>query len=74
MRVSYIGEMGWEIYAHSESALRLWDVLWDAGRRAGIFPLGIGVFDSLRLEKGYRLWGPTFSQNTIHLKQDLVLR
>ena len=57
LRVSYIGELGWELYAHAEYGLRLWDVLWEAGRSMDIIPLGVGAFDSLRLEKGYRLWG-----------------
>lgn len=57
LRVSYVGELGWEIYARSEYGLRLWDLLWDAGRPHGVVPVGTAAFDSLRLEKGYRLWG-----------------
>ena len=57
LRVSYAGELGWEIYARTEYALRLWDTLWGAGRAHGLIAAGGGVFDSLRLEKGYRLWG-----------------
>jgi len=57
IRISYVGELGWEIYAPTEYALRLWDTLWEAGRALGVAPLGGGAFDSLRLEKGYRLWG-----------------
>jgi dimethylglycine oxidase len=57
LRVSYTGELGWEIYAPAEYGLRLWDVLWDAGRPHDLVALGVGAFDSLRLEKGYRLWG-----------------
>ena len=57
LRVSYVGELGWEIYAPSEFGLRLWDTLWEAGRAHGLVALGGGAFDSLRLEKGYRLWG-----------------
>jgi len=57
LRLSYIGELGWEIYAPVEYGLKLWDILWEAGRPLGIFALGGGAFDSLRLEKGYRLWG-----------------
>ena len=57
LRVSYIGELGWEIYARSEYGLHLWDTLWEAGRAHGLVALGTGAFDSLRLEKGYRLWG-----------------
>ena len=57
LRVTYVGELGWELYAPTEYGLRLWDTLWEAGESSGIFALGGGAFDSLRLEKGYRLWG-----------------
>lgn len=57
LRVSYVGELGWEIYSRTEYALHLWDVIWEAGRPSGLIALGAGAFDSLRLEKGYRLWG-----------------
>jgi glycine cleavage system T protein len=57
LRVSYVGELGWEIYTRSEYCLRLWDVLWSAGHPHGIIAAGMGAFDSLRLEKGYRFWG-----------------
>ena len=57
LRLSYIGELGWELYAPAELALRLWDTLWEAGMDLGVFALGGGASDSLRLEKGYRLWG-----------------
>ena len=56
-----MGELGWEIYAPAEQGLRLWDALWEAGRPLGLIAAGGGAFDSLRLEKGYRLWG-----NDIH--------
>lgn len=57
LRLSYAGELGWEIYAPSEYGLRLWDLLWEAGRPHGLVAGGAGAFDSLRLEKGRRLWG-----------------
>lgn len=57
LRVSYVGEHGWEIYVPTEYAVRLWDALWEAGQGLGIAPAGIAAQDSLRLEKGYRLWG-----------------
>ena len=57
LRISYVGEFGWEIYAPSEQGLRLWDLLWQAGQPLGAIAGGGGAFDSLRLEKGYRLWG-----------------
>lgn len=57
LRVSYVGELGWELYAPPEYGQRLWDALWEAGRPFGLIAAGGGAFDSLRLEKGYRLWG-----------------
>jgi glycine cleavage system aminomethyltransferase T len=57
LRVSYVGELGWEIYAPVEYGPRLWDVLWQAGQPYSIVAGGFGAFDSLRLEKGYRSWG-----------------
>ena len=61
LRISYVGELGWEIYAPAEQGLQLWDALWEAGRPLGLIAAGGGAFDSLRLEKGYRFWG-----NDIH--------
>ncbi|MBM4408809.1 MAG: aminomethyl transferase family protein, partial [Chloroflexi bacterium] len=57
LRVSYVGEHGWEIYAHTEYGLALWDAIAGAGASVGIAPAGTAAQDSLRLEKGYRLWG-----------------
>jgi dimethylglycine oxidase len=57
LRVSYVGELGWEIYTSAEYGRRLWDVLWEAGRNLGVIAAGRAAFNSLRLEKGYRSWG-----------------
>lgn len=57
MRLSYVGELGWELYASAETGQKLWDVLFAAGQEHGIIAAGRGAFNSLRLEKGYRLWG-----------------
>ncbi|RBM19029.1 FAD-dependent oxidoreductase [Streptomyces sp. PT12] len=57
LRVSYVGESGWELYTTADLGPRLWDTLWEAGRRHGVIAAGRGAFDSLRLEKGYRAWG-----------------
>jgi glycine cleavage system aminomethyltransferase T/glycine/D-amino acid oxidase-like deaminating enzyme len=58
LRISYVGELGWEIYTHMEHGLKLWDTLWEAGRPYDIVPAGIGVYGNTgRLEKGYRLMG-----------------
>ena len=57
MRLSYVGELGWELYTTAEYGLKLWDLLFEAGQEHGIIAAGRGAFNSLRLEKGYRLWG-----------------
>jgi dimethylglycine oxidase len=57
LRVSYVGELGWELYTTADAGLRLWDTLWEAGRRLGAVAAGRSAFNSLRLEKGYRAWG-----------------
>jgi len=57
VRISYVGELGWELYAPTEFGLGLWDKLWEAGQAFGLVPVGDGAVDSLRLEKGYRAWG-----------------
>ncbi|MEM9980070.1 MAG: aminomethyltransferase family protein, partial [Cyanobacteria bacterium P01_D01_bin.2] len=64
-RVSYVGEAGWELYAPTESGLKLWDMLWKAGAAHGIIAAGLGAFDTLRLEKGFLLWG-----SDIHTEYD----
>jgi len=57
-RISYVGELGWEIYAPMEQGPRLWDILWEAGQPFGVAPVGIGVYGTTaRLEKCYRLYG-----------------
>ncbi len=57
IRISYAGELGWELYTPTEYALKLWDTIWDAGQEFGIAAVGGGAFESLRIEKGYRFWG-----------------
>lgn len=57
MRLSYVGELGWELYTTADLGLRLWDTLWAAGQRHGVIAAGRSAFNSLRLEKGYRAWG-----------------
>ncbi len=64
-RISYAGELGWELYGQFAMGDRAWELLWEAGREHGIAAAGGGAFDSLRLEKGYRLWG-----QDIHTEHD----
>jgi glycine cleavage system aminomethyltransferase T/glycine/D-amino acid oxidase-like deaminating enzyme len=57
MRLSYVGELGWEIYTSADLGAKLWDTLWEAGQDLGIIAAGRSAFNSMRLEKGYRSWG-----------------
>jgi 4-methylaminobutanoate oxidase (formaldehyde-forming) len=57
LRVTYVGELGWELYCRAEFGLALWDTIWEAGREHGLVAGGYKAIDSLRLEKGYRVWG-----------------
>ncbi|TME41401.1 MAG: FAD-dependent oxidoreductase [Chloroflexi bacterium] len=57
LRVTYVGELGWELYCPAEFGLRLWDTIREAGHDKGLTPGGYKAVDSLRLEKGYRVWG-----------------
>jgi glycine cleavage system aminomethyltransferase T/glycine/D-amino acid oxidase-like deaminating enzyme len=57
-RISYVGELGWELYVPMEQGAGLWDALWEAGAGRGLVPVGIGVYGTTgRLEKGYRAYG-----------------
>jgi glycine cleavage system aminomethyltransferase T/glycine/D-amino acid oxidase-like deaminating enzyme len=58
MRLSYVGELGWEIYAPMSKGHRLWETIADAGDAHDIRPVGMGVYGTTgRMEKGYRLFG-----------------
>ncbi|MHB1597123.1 MAG: GcvT family protein [Streptosporangiaceae bacterium] len=57
-RISYVGELGWELYLPMEQGGRLWDAIWAAGQPSGLIAAGIGVYGTTgRLEKGYRAFG-----------------
>ncbi|MCW2917861.1 MAG: glycine cleavage system protein [Actinomycetia bacterium] len=57
LRVTFTGELGWELYCSSEYGAALWRTLWEAGQPYGLTAAGYHAIDSLRLEKGYRVWG-----------------
>jgi 4-methylaminobutanoate oxidase (formaldehyde-forming) len=64
VRITYVGELGWEIYIprkDSEDPLKVWQVIFDAGAPLGLLPCGYRAIESLRLEKGYRAWGGEIS-------------
>jgi 4-methylaminobutanoate oxidase (formaldehyde-forming) len=55
--VTFVGELGWEFYASAEYGAALWSALWEYGQDHGLIAAGYKAIDSMRLEKGYRLWG-----------------
>ncbi len=57
MRISYVGELGWELHMPMDVALAVREELWQAGQDLGLVSCGVGAMRSMRLEKGYRLWG-----------------
>ena len=57
LRVTYVGELGWELYCPAEYGAALWRTLWEAGEGHGLVAGGYRAIDALRLEKGYRVWG-----------------
>jgi glycine cleavage system aminomethyltransferase T len=57
-RISYVGDLGWELHVPIEQGARLWDALWEAGEPHGVIPAGIGVYATTgRIEKCYRAFG-----------------
>ncbi|KAA3630582.1 MAG: FAD-dependent oxidoreductase [Proteobacteria bacterium] len=57
LRLTFVGELGWELHVPSEYALAVYDAIQSAGGEYGLRDAGYRAIDSLRLEKGYRLWG-----------------
>jgi glycine cleavage system aminomethyltransferase T/glycine/D-amino acid oxidase-like deaminating enzyme len=56
LRVTYVGELGWELYAPTDYGRALWATLWEAGRPHDLVAGGYRAIDALRIEKGYRVW------------------
>ncbi|MEO6001379.1 MAG: FAD-dependent oxidoreductase [Chitinophagaceae bacterium] len=57
VRVTFVGELGYEIYADNEKGLELWELLWKIGQPFGLVACGYKAIDALRTEKGYLYWG-----------------
>jgi glycine cleavage system aminomethyltransferase T/glycine/D-amino acid oxidase-like deaminating enzyme len=71
VRVTFVGELGWELYCPTEYGVRLWDALWEAGRPHGMVAGGYRAIESLRLEKGYRVWGSDVTSTDTPLEAGL---
>jgi glycine cleavage system aminomethyltransferase T/glycine/D-amino acid oxidase-like deaminating enzyme len=64
LRVTFVGELGWELYASNEYGAALWSALWTAGHDLSMVAGGYRAIDSMRLEKGYRVWGSDITAET----------
>jgi glycine cleavage system T protein len=71
LRITYVGELGWELYVPAESAVRVYDALVDAGEAVGLRHAGYHAMDSLRSEKAYRSWGHDVSSEDTPLEAGL---
>jgi len=61
LRITYVGELGYELHMPVEYAPYVYDALWEAGKPLGLINAGYRCIDSLRLEKGYRYWSGDIS-------------
>ncbi|GGA21257.1 GcvT family protein [Neptunicoccus cionae] len=61
IRVSFTGDLGWEVYVAEADQIRLWEALFEAGRDLGVIPVGSRALGSLRIEKGYGSWSREYS-------------
>src|SRR3954454_12924790 len=72
-RISYVGELGWELYVPIEQGAKLWDLVWEAGQPHGVVPAGIGVYGTTgRLEKAYRAFGFELDQDYDVVEADMA--
>ena len=71
VRVTFVGELGWELYCPTEYGAGLWRALFEAGQRHGMLACGYRAIDSLRLEKGYRVWAADITPDETPLEAGL---
>jgi 4-methylaminobutanoate oxidase (formaldehyde-forming) len=70
-RITYVGELGWELHVSTDQMPPVYDALMEAGRPLGIANAGMYAINSLRLEKGYRAWGSDISPDDTPLEAGL---
>jgi 4-methylaminobutanoate oxidase (formaldehyde-forming) len=63
-RITYVGELGWELYVPADDALKVWLMILEAGKEFNLRPCGYRAIESLRLEKGYRAWAGEINSET----------
>jgi 4-methylaminobutanoate oxidase (formaldehyde-forming) len=70
-RITYVGELGWEIYVPAEFAAHVFETIWDAGRDFGLEPAGMHTMNNARMEKAYRHWGHDIADEDTPLEAGL---
>jgi dimethylglycine dehydrogenase len=72
LRVSYVGELGWELHAPIASLAALYDAIWMQGQRFGIANYGLYAVNSMRIEKGYKAWATELTNELNMLEADMA--
>ena len=72
LRVSYVGELGWELHPSLEALPALYDALWEAGRELGIANYGLYAVNTMRIEKGYKAWSTELTNELNMLEADVA--
>jgi 4-methylaminobutanoate oxidase (formaldehyde-forming) len=70
-RITYVGELGWELYAPAEFAAHVFDTIWEAGKEFGLVPAGMHTMNNCRMEKAYRHWGHDIADEDTPLEAGL---
>jgi dimethylglycine dehydrogenase len=71
LRVSYVGELGWELHPPIDSLPSLYDAIWEAGRKFGIANCGLYAVNSMRMEKAYKAWSSELTNELNMLEADM---
>ncbi len=71
LRVSYVGELGWELHPPIDSLPALYEAIWEAGRKFGIANYGLYAVNSLRMEKAYKAWSSELTNELNMLEADM---
>jgi len=72
LRVSYVGELGWELHPEVDALPALYDAVWEAGRNFGIANYGLYAVNSMRMEKGYKAWSSELTNELDMLEADMA--
>lgn len=71
LRVSYVGELGWELHARMADLPALYDALWAAGQDLGLTNIGLYALNAMRMEKGYKAWGSELTNELTMIEADM---